>query len=655
MRLILQLIVSHQTAFHSAQRKGSFPTLLAAGSALFLLSLCSCSETPSAVTEKSGDTETSKIPLPSEAVSDSAPSLDEAGSTQLSQLPGLEKNRFDAVVKQVAEREDPVLDGWNSERFNEASDKQFKHVAEAIADPASAVNETLAAPGFLATPLRPSGMEKCYDDNSIQVWRSLGDSSSSAPTLDFVGSLEDLAAQFAGRNDVRSKFKTIRVDLGNGSNVDPTTRSHFQISGSNEVNSIQVNAMWECTWEKQTDPPLLKSIVVSDYEEIIHKLDEGRTLFSDCTMSIFRNGDLFSRQLSNGIDYWTDRFDGAIARPAAGHGIAIGDVNNDGLDDAYLCQSPALPNLLLIQQPDGTVIDTAPEAGVNWLEGTRAAILNDLDNDGDEDLVAVLGSSVVIQENDGTGNFELKTVVTAISSLFALNAVDYDGDSDLDLFICGYTLSSGVDISDVFANPMPFEDATNGAPNIMLRNDGNWAFTDVTEEVGLSDNSMRFSYASSWDDFDGDGDLDCYVANDFGRNNLYRNDDGKFKDVADELGVEDIGPGMSASWGDYNNDGHPDIYVSNMFSSAGNRITHNAKFKTGIDEEHKRDFQRHARGNSLFRNNGDGSFTDTSVSSGVTLGRWAWGSVFADFNNDGWQDLYVTNGFITAEDPDRDL
>ena len=88
---------------------------------------------------------------------------------------------------------------------------------------------------------------------------------------------------------------------------------------------------------------------------------------------------------------------------------------------------------------------------------------------------------------------------------------------------------------------------------------------------------------------------------------------------------------------------------------AGNRITHNAQFKNDLDAAKKSDFQRHARGNSLFRNNGDGTFTDTSVASGVTLGRWAWGSVFADFNNDGWQDLYVANGFITADDPDRDL
>lgn len=197
---------------------------------------------------------------------------------------------------------------------------------------------------------------------------------------------------------------------------------------------------------------------------------------------------------------------------------------------------------------------------------------------------------------------------------------------------------------------MPFHDATNGAPNVMLRNEGSWAFNDVTEEVGLDQNSTRFSYASAWDDFDNDGDLDVYVANDFGRNNLYRNDQGRFVDVAAEAAVEDMGPGMSASWGDYNNDGLTDIYVSNMFSSAGSRITHDSKFKPQAEHADLVGFQRHARGNTLFENNGDGTFTDRATESGTMMGRWAWGSMFVDINNDGLRDTYVTNGFVTADD-----
>ena len=580
---------------------------------------------------------------------------------QLPTLPGLDENRFDAVVRDVAKREDPVLDGWDTERLNDLASKQLKVVGKLLSD-SKTIDRTHLTPivsdNVSTTGIRPdeTALADSYADKMVTVRRIAGrsrnDGVDSDPAITqgldaFAAALRHQAALVDSLNDKRFKFKIIRVNRDADSF---TTRSYFQVSGRDDKGSTQANSVWNVKWTSggKGELPRIVHLDVEQYEEIHLQAPSGQ-LFADCTESIFRKTDRFGRQLVYGIDHWTDRFDGAIARPAAGHGIAIGDVNNDGLDDVYLCQSPGLPNLLLIQNADGTVTDRAVEAGVNWLEGTRAALLADLDNDGDQDLVAVLGSKVVIQENDGKGNFQLKSIVDAVSSLFQINAIDYDNDRDLDLFICGYTLSAGVNISDVFANPMPFHDANNGAPNAFLRNDGGWAFTDVTKDIGLGENNMRFSYASAWEDYDNDGDLDVYVANDFGRNNLYRNDGGKFRDVAEELGVEDIGPGMSAAWGDFNNDARPDLYVSNMFSSAGNRITHQQQFKTNLDESEKKLFQRHARGNSLFENAG-GKFLDQSVNLGVTLGRWAWGSQFVDINNDGWQDIYVTNGFITADD-----
>ena len=199
--------------------------------------------------------------------------------------------------------------------------------------------------------------------------------------------------------------------------------------------------------------------------------------------------------------------------------------------------------------------------------------------------------------------------------------------------------------------PIPYHDANNGGRNVLFRNNGAWRFQDVTKRVGLEQNNRRFSFAASWDDYDNDGDLDLYVANDYGRNNLYRNDRGRFTDIARRAGVEDISAGMSVSWGDYNNDGWMDLYVSNMFSSAGNRIAYQRRFHSGASEATRSEFQRHARGNSLFQNVGDGTFRDVSTSAGVTMGRWAWGSGFVDINNDGLEDLIVANGFVTQEDP----
>ena len=94
----------------------------------------------------------------------------------------------------------------------------------------------------------------------------------------------------------------------------------------------------------------------------------------------------------------------------------------------------------------------------------------------------------------------------------------------------------------------------------------------------------------------------------------------------------------------------PDLYVSNMFSSAGNRIAYQRKFKSDSHEATRAQFQRHARGNTLFENVGDGTFRDVSVSSAVTMGRWAWGSTFIDLNNDGLEDIFVANGYVTQED-----
>ena len=120
--------------------------------------------------------------------------------------------------------------------------------------------------------------------------------------------------------------------------------------------------------------------------------------------------------------------------------------------------------------------------------------------------------------------------------------------------------------------------------------------------------------------------------------------------MAAEAGVEDISAGMSVTWGDYNHDGLMDLYVSNMFSSAGNRVTYQRQFKPAAESDTRAAFQRHARGNSLFENAGDGTFRDVSDDAGVTMGRWAWASLFVDINNDSYEDLLVANGLRTGED-----
>jgi hypothetical protein len=333
----------------------------------------------------------------------------------------------------------------------------------------------------------------------------------------------------------------------------------------------------------------------------------------------------------------------------ANHGIAMGDVNGDQLEDLYVCQQGGLPNRLLLQNPDGTLRDVSVESGADWLDYCASALLVDFDNDGDRDLVVAQEWRILFMSNNGRGQFQLEFGISVEAQSFSLAAADFDQDGDLDVYVCGYNPTASTLRRGAMGEPMPYHDANNGGRNTLLRNDGNWLFHDATSEVGLNQNNSRFSFAAAWEDYDDDGDFDLYVANDYGRNNLYRNDHGKFVDVAAELGVEDMSAGMSANWADVNRDGRMDLYVSNMFSAAGNRITYQRRFKADVGTEVREQFQRHARGNTLFLNTGDG-FRDVSEQAGVTMGRWAWGSRFADLNGDGWEDLLVANGFISTED-----
>ena len=123
-----------------------------------------------------------------------------------------------------------------------------------------------------------------------------------------------------------------------------------------------------------------------------------------------------------------------------------------------------------------------------------------------------------------------------------------------------------------------------------------------------------------------------------------------FIEIAQTLGVEDRGAGMSVSWGDFNRDGLSDIYVGNMYSNAGNRITRMPSYLSDENVGLTEIYQRFAKGNTLLVQNNSGNFYDYGQS--VSMGRWAWSSVFADIDNDGWEDIVVANGYITGSKKD---
>jgi hypothetical protein len=323
-------------------------------------------------------------------------------------------------------------------------------------------------------------------------------------------------------------------------------------------------------------------------------------------------------------------------------GVSVGDYDGDGWSDLYI--SRAGPNLLLRNDGKGRFEDVSERAGVADPGNGQAALFVDFDNDGDQDLFVVnaLYSIVggehgsrghVVYRNDG-GRFTEATRLGPIGPASGASAADYDGDGRVDVYVTYY--------QDEALNPFHHRiEARDGFGNRLYRNLGGLRFEDTTVRARVG--GSGWSYASAWADFDEDGRIDLYVANDFGDNYLFRNrGDGTFDDVAARSGALDPANGMGVDWGDYDNDGHLDVYIANMYSHTGNQFL---ALETDLDQAVRSKLIFSVQGNSLYRNRGDGHFDEVGRNLGVGLAGWAWGVNFFDYDNDGWSDLHVANGF----------
>ncbi len=553
-------------------------------------------------------------------------------------------------------------DGWVSERFSELASAQLGRLAQAME--MGPLPPVLAASLFTPSPIcrmQAPPLETVVEDRGLLVRRMPGPSD--AKSLPFAAWLSSPDSPFRALSDAHAKFKLFETGFADPAR--PSTRQYFTLSGRSPEGYREQNATWtaEWLWDAQGDePPRIAALKLDAFEEVLILSAEARPLFRDAAHGVIGASPAYRNQLRYGNDYWRQRIELFNRFFKFGHqGLAIGDANGDGLEDLYVCQNGGLPNRLFLQNPDGTAEDQAAAAGVDLFDLTRSALFVDLDNDGDQDLILALDTGLVAFRNDGRGTFEPKLRYPKVRNAFGLTAADYDNDGDLDLFVCRYFANAEEGAG--LAVPVPYFDANNGGGNFLIRNDGpsadpeDWLdFSDATAESGIeTQNNRRFSFAAVWEDLDNDGDLDLFVANDFGLKNLYVNEEGKFRDVAVPAGVDDGGFGMSAAAADFDRDGIPDLYAGNMFSAAGSRVTRQPQFRPGLDPALLTRFQRMARGNSLFRGiGGPGAprYADVSESAGVTVGRWSWGCIFADLNNDGWEDLVVANGFVSGIVPD---
>jgi len=569
------------------------------------------------------------------------------------------------------EVDNPSSDGWSTEVFSKRANSVLKQLGHLLVDgqPLRAADlQGWVTDHFSCGPLRPKQTRIVFEDQEFVVERSVADSGRARAAAGrgvhrLLDALRELITPFADAKDLRFKFKMIRVERGEAG---VTTRQYFALFGSTPKGRIEQNAVWSIRWsgDGQQAAPRLDAIDVVRFEQVTTR-SGARPLFTDCGESVLKANPSYGGQFLLGLNHWLERIqDTRYFTPLGNPGLALGDVNGDGREDLFVCQEACLPNRLFLQQPDGSLTDVSHAWGVDWLESSRSAVLVDLDNDGDQDLVVAILGGLVVASNENAERFRVRCVLPTEDDTMSLSAVDYDLDGALDLYICvdypNDYFSHTRDISVLGgASNRVYHDANNAGRNSLFHNEivatGRWQFVDVTARVGLDQNDHRFSLAASWEDYDNDGDPDLYVGNDFGRNNLYRNElipsgKARFVDVAAKADVEDSASGMSVAWGDIDRDGQPDIYVGNMFSSAGGRITYQPEFKPDASREVRQRLRRFARGNTLFRNEGGNLFRDISVAAGVTVGRWAWGSNFVDINNDGWQDIVVANGYITADD-----
>ncbi|MDP3313707.1 VCBS repeat-containing protein [Lutibacter sp.] len=340
-----------------------------------------------------------------------------------------------------------------------------------------------------------------------------------------------------------------------------------------------------------------------------------------------------------------------------GGGVAIGDINNDGLQDVFFTSNQN-SNKLFLNKGNLKFEDITEKAGVsgNKLWNTGVSMI-DINNDGFLDIyVCVSGhaenkkNQLYINNGDSTFTESAeKYGVADNGQSIQASFLDYDQDGDLDMYIANYpyvpTSTPTSFYREKMLNPT-IEDSDH-----LYRNNGNNTFTDVTVETGILNYGLTLS--ANVGDFNQDGWPDIYVSNDFTSPDYFyiNTKDGKFKNVADSVLKHTALYGMGADIADYNNDGLLDFMQLDMTSESNRKLKANMSgmnpdsfWEVVRDSMHYQYMHNMLQLNRGMDEHGNLMFSETSRIAGMSATDWSWSSLFADLDNDGWKDVFITNG-----------
>jgi len=301
------------------------------------------------------------------------------------------------------------------------------------------------------------------------------------------------------------------------------------------------------------------------------------------------------------------------------------DTNNDGTNE-LLVTGAAGQNNVVLSYNEGRLTPVDDTGLTDTIEATYGLEVTDIDNDGDDDVISAQQNGVFMYTNDN-GNFtpvQLPLEMEPNTIAFEITAGDVDKDGYPDLYISTF-------MDKTVMKQMVFNDKSNQAENIFLRNNGDSTFTDATVESGLQ--FRQNTFLARFADINGNSYPDLLVSPNTDQARIYENNtDGTFTEHV----LTDFGYWMGIATGDIDNDGDLDVFFSNV----GNTVP---GFMVGGDALESQPIDTSWR---LFQNDGNFSFTDVTVEKGVDSNIFAWGSEFADFNNDERLDLVVTENFL---------